>query len=126
MQGRKTLFCCSLPVTALLCAMVLVGCTGGEPIPPMPPGDLSGVWAGTWSGTDPVFGPVSGNWEAEINTFGYRFGASTRLSGDVDCPDGEVAGFAGVDGVVEGEGSLTLTPAPLHALRADTAVRREG
>ena len=111
MIGKKTLLCYS-PISAVtfLCVMILFSCTGGEPIPPTPPNDLSGVWAGTWSGTDPVFGPVSGNWETEINEFGYRFKASTRLSGDVDCPDGEIAGAAGANYIASG----TITREPCN------------
>ena len=79
----------------------LVSCTGGDPVPP-PSVDLSGTWAGTWSGTDPVFGQVGGNWEAELTQTGYKVRAAMRLSGDVDCPDGSVAGAVGVNTVVSG------------------------
>ena len=109
MIRRQLLFCNSLfKVVALLSVLILFSCGGREPIGSTPPNDLSGVWAGTWSGTDPVFGPVSGNWETEINEFGYRFKASARLSGDVDCPDGEIAGAAGADFIASG----TITREP--------------
>ena len=109
MRGQKTLLCYRpISVLTFLCIMIIFSCTGGEPIPPIPPTNLSGVWAGTWSGTDPVYGPVSGNWETEINEFGYRFRASTRLSGDVDCPDGEIAGAASANYIATG----TITREP--------------
>ena len=110
---RSQIFLCNnlIHVVTLLCVIIFFSCSGGEPIPPTPPIDLSGVWAGTWSGTDPVFGPVSGNWETEINEFGYRFRASARLSGDVDCPDGKIAGAAGADSIASG----TITREPCQS-----------
>jgi YVTN family beta-propeller protein len=70
---------------------------GGESIPPNEPEpsiDLSGVWAGTWSGKDPVEGDVHGHWEAVVNQNNRNVNGSFVLSGDVDCPEGVLAGFA--------------------------------
>lgn len=93
-----------------LVALQILSCGGGgsQPAPQPPPIDLSGVWAGTWSGVGPVYGQVSGNWEAEIQQDGYNVRASTRLSGDVDCPDGAIAGSVGTNNIASG----TITREP--------------
>jgi YVTN family beta-propeller protein len=88
---------CFLPV------LLLISCSEkGDPIPPKPSIDLSGVWAGSWTGSDPVIGPVSGTWEAEMTQPGYRVRASYRLDGDVDCPNGTLTGAVGPSNVVSG------------------------
>jgi DNA-binding beta-propeller fold protein YncE len=80
-------------------SLVLAACGGGDgidPIEPLPP-DLAGVWAGIWSGADPVFGSVSGHWEAEVTQGEVIVQGPVYLSGDIDCPDGIVTGWADVD-----------------------------
>jgi YVTN family beta-propeller protein len=83
--------------------LVLISCSEkGDPIPLKPAVDLSGVWAGSWTGVDPVIGPVSGTWEADLSQPGYRVRATFRLDGDVDCPDGELVGAVGANNIVSG------------------------
>jgi len=61
---------------------------------PPPPPDISGIWAGTWAGTDPIAGTVTGNWESELIQTSNSVTGTSRLSGDVDCPDAEVVASA--------------------------------
>ncbi len=83
--------------------LLLISCSEkGDPISPKPSIDLSGVWAGSWTGNDPVIGPVSGTWEADMTQPGYRVRASYRLDGDVDCANGTLEGAVGPNNVVSG------------------------
>lgn len=91
--------------------LLSIGCSeNGDPVPLSPAIDLSGVWAGSWTGADPVLGPVSGTWESDLSQQGYRVRSSFRLDGDVDCPDGNLAGSVGVNNIVSG--SLNRPPCP--------------
>ncbi len=102
----------------VVCLMLVAGCGEDnatvEPLPPPepPPPDLSGMWAGTWQGTNPAAGgQVTGNWEAELFQTQTEVTGSQRLSGDVDCPDGTLAGSA-TDDVVSGP--FTRSPCPVN------------
>lgn len=87
-----------LAVTSILCSLVLVSCggeDGGAPPPSSPaPPNIAGVWAGTWTGFNPALGPVTGDWENELDQTGSDVTGTSRLSGDIDCPDGTVTGSA--------------------------------
>lgn len=94
-----------------LLSIIATGGNGGSsenPPPPAPP-NISGVWAGTWSGTDPDFGVVTGNWEAEIEQTETEITGKARLSGDVDCPDGILSA---VPGSSTPSGTLDRSPCP--------------
>jgi len=95
----------------ILSVLFLISCSEkGDPIPPKPAVDLSGVWAGSWTGYDPVIGPVSGTWESDLSQPGYRVRATFRLDGDVDCPDGDLVGAVGPNNIVSG----TVTRPPCY------------
>ncbi|MDW7712381.1 MAG: YncE family protein [Deferrisomatales bacterium] len=93
-----------LLITLLAClGLAACGGSGGGEAEPPPP-DLTGVWAGTWRGTDPIFGTVTGNWEAEVTA--DREAATVTgavvLDGDVDCADASLEGLAGAGEVPTG------------------------
>lgn len=85
-------------IVAILCSLALVSCggdNGGAPPSSSPaPPNISGVWAGTWTGFNPTLGPVTGDWENELVQTGSDVTGTSRLSGDIDCPDGTVTGSA--------------------------------
>lgn len=85
-----------LVVGLFIGSLALAACGGGDGggTPPAAAPDLSGIWAGTWAGTDPVAGPVTGNWEVELAQTSSALTGTTRLSGDVDCPDATVSASA--------------------------------
>ncbi len=90
----------SRTILMLASMAVLSACGGGGGGAPLPaPPDISGVWAGTWAGMDPVAGPVTGNWEAEITQTDSGITGAATLSGDIDCPDGSVTGLVDADGI---------------------------
>lgn len=87
-----------VPIVAVLCSLALVSCGGDDggappPSPPVPP-NIAGVWAGTWTGFNPALGPVTGDWENDLLQTGSDVTGTSRLSGDIDCPDGTVTGSA--------------------------------
>lgn len=84
---------------ASMAVLSACGGGGGGALPPPAPPDISGVWAGTWAGMDPVAGPITGNWEAEIIQTDSGITGAATLSGDIDCPDGSVTGFVDADGI---------------------------
>ena len=90
--GKKHLLFIGLFIGSLALAACGGGDGGGTPTPTAP--DISGVWAGTWAGTDPTFGTVTGNWEVELAQTASAVTGTTRLSGDVDCPDATVSASA--------------------------------
>lgn len=95
------------------CALVAIagGCGGGGDGSPVPPPDLSGVWAGSWQGDDPSpggLGPVSGTWEVEITQGATSASGPGVLLGDIDCMDGQMQTNAGAQNAVTG--SLARTP----------------
>lgn len=95
-RTRRFKWDCRLLIPALL-TFTVAACGGGgggdsESRAPVP--DVAGVWAGTWSGNSPGIGPVSGNWDAEVDQAGLVVQGTIYLSGDVDCPDGTVTGAA--------------------------------
>lgn len=83
---------------SILFSLILVSCggdDGGAPPPSSPaPPNIAGVWAGTWTGFNPNLGPVTGDWENELDQIGSDITGTSRLSGDIDCPDGTVTGSA--------------------------------
>jgi len=83
--------------------------TGSSSDNPPPPPNISGVWAGTWSGNDSVFGSVTGNWEAKIEQTETDITGVARLSGDIDCPDGNLNA---VPGSSTPSGTLDRSPCP--------------
>ena len=85
-----------LVVGLFIGSLALAACGGGDGggTPPAAAPDISGIWAGTWAGTDPVAGPVTGNWEVELAQTSSALTGTTRLSGDVDCPDATVSASA--------------------------------
>ena len=85
-----------LVVGLFIGSLTLAACGGGDGggTPPAAAPDLSGIWAGTWAGTDPTFGTVTGNWEVELAQTSSALTGTTRLSGDVDCPDATVSASA--------------------------------
>jgi len=88
-----------IAVVSILFSLALVSCGGEDggapPRSPSPaPPNISGVWAGTWTGFNPAIGPVTGDWENELLQTGSDVTGTSRLSGDIDCPDGTVTGSA--------------------------------
>ena len=86
-----------ITATSLLLSLTLVSCGGDDgDTPPQSstPPNIAGVWAGTWTGFNPTLGPVTGDWENELDQIGSDVTGTSRLSGDVDCPDGIVTGSA--------------------------------
>lgn len=83
---------------SILFSLILVSCggdDGGAPPPSSPaPPNIAGVWAGTWTGFNPNLGPVTGDWENELDQTGSDVTGTSWLSGDIDCPDGTVTGSA--------------------------------
>ena len=92
--GKKHLLFIGLFIGSLALAACGGGDGGGGGTPPSAAPDLSGIWAGTWAGTDPIFGTVTGNWEVELAQTASAVTGTTRLSGDVDCPDATVSASA--------------------------------
>lgn len=116
-MGRRNRFrLAHLRICALsaACALSLIGCGGGGHDDKVVP-DLSGWWAGTWSGLDPTAGQVNGSWEAELNQDpnSVVVTGTGRLGGDVDCPDGSIAGLADLSSNLV-SGSLTRPPCPAN------------
>ena len=91
-SGKKHLLFIGLFIGSL----ALAACGGGDGggTPPSAAPDISGIWAGTWAGTDRIFGTVTGNWEVELAQTSSDITGTTRLSGDVDCPDATVSASA--------------------------------
>ncbi len=98
-------------VAVLGVVALLVGCGGGgdgdgnASVPATNPEisiNLSGLWAGTWSGKDPVEGDVQGHWEAEVAQHDRTVNGSFVLSGDVDCPEGDLDGSVDEDNLFSG------------------------
>ncbi|MBW2477754.1 MAG: hypothetical protein JRE63_10585, partial [Deltaproteobacteria bacterium] len=54
--------------------------------------DLSGTWSGIWTGNDPIEGDVLGRWEANVTQIDTDVSGSVLLTGDVDCPEGDIKG----------------------------------
>lgn len=103
-------------VVLLVCALIIAACGSDKPEPLLvPPAntpviDISGVWAGTWSGTDPGYGQVSGDWEAEVSQTSSTISGTGSLGGDVDCMDASAVGSLDASNVVSG--TLTRDPCP--------------
>ncbi|MDH5668599.1 MAG: beta-propeller fold lactonase family protein, partial [Nitrospira sp.] len=86
-----------IAVTSIILSLILVSCGGGDgDAPPRSsaPPNIAGVWAGTWTGFNPALGPVTGDWENELDQIGSDVTGTSKLSGDIDCPDGIVTGSA--------------------------------
>jgi YVTN family beta-propeller protein len=101
---------------SIVLAAALAACAGEreEDRAPSPLAvDLSGVWAGTWWGYDQVHGFVTGTWEASVTQTATGVDGAIVLGGDVDCPDGTVAGGTSeVDGATVVAGTLERPPCP--------------
>jgi YVTN family beta-propeller protein len=115
MRRRYQLTACII-IFLSMCILSSCGGSGGgdadsiSPDPGVPAIDLSGTWAGIWSGKDPVEGDVYGHWQAEVTQDSGEVTGSLVLSGDVDCPDGLLAGS--VDGNDLFSGTLLRSPCP--------------
>jgi YVTN family beta-propeller protein len=85
--------------------IALVACSkreAGRTTSPPPVLDISGVWAGTWTGLDPVAGPLTGNWVADVTQGPSAVTGGVTLSGDVDCPDATLTGGVS-NGIASGD-----------------------
>lgn len=87
---------------AIIISLCLLSACGGGGGPPPPENntpatniDVTGVWAGTWSGTNPNTGEVNGTWEGDVIQTGNNVDGKVVLSGDIDCAEGILSGFAG-------------------------------
>jgi YVTN family beta-propeller protein len=88
-----------------LVLVALIACHKRNEEPATPPPatlDMSGVWAGTWTGLDPVAGPLTGNWVADVTQDPSTVTGEVMLSGDVDCPDATMSGGVS-NGIASGD-----------------------
>lgn len=110
-EWANFLRCAALLLVTLggILAIVGSGGSGGEEGPPPSPPDISGVWAGTWAGVDPVFGQVTGTWDAELVQRDSGITGTARLSGDIDCANGKLTVSERTDVVT---GTLSRPPCP--------------